>query len=72
MKFLKNIFFIATVFLLGIFNTFAQVAPPPPPPPGEEIPVVSIDMHIFVLVVLASLFGIYSIYNFKLKQKTPI
>jgi hypothetical protein len=39
----------------------------PPPPPG-----LPIDENIFILMIIAILFGIYIIYSFKLKTKTPI
>ena len=75
MKFFKIVFFSVMIFVLGIFNAFAaDIVPPsptarrkPPPPPG-----LPIDENILILMLVALLFGIYIIYRFKLKQKTPI
>ncbi|MBC7749672.1 MAG: hypothetical protein H7Z76_14055 [Methylotenera sp.] len=61
--------------MLGIFNAFAGIANPPspvgrrrpPPPPG-----LAIDENIFILLLIALFMGIYIIYSFKLKQKTPM
>ncbi|MDO8317128.1 MAG: hypothetical protein Q7T12_06365 [Flavobacterium sp.] len=75
MKFFKSVFFTLMIFVLGIFNTFAaNLVPPspvgrrrPPPPPG-----LPIDENILTMMLVALLFGIYIIYNFKIKQKTPM
>ncbi|MBG6060905.1 hypothetical protein IWX83_000679 [Flavobacterium sp. CG_9.1] len=75
MKFLKSVFFILMILVLGIFNAFAGSANPPspvgrrrpPPPPG-----LAIDENIFILVLIALFMGIYIIYSFELKQKTPM
>ena len=75
MKFFKIVFFSLMIFVLGIFNAFAaNPAPPspmgrkkPPPPPG-----LPIDENILTLMFVALLLGIYIIYSFKLKQKTPV
>jgi hypothetical protein len=72
MKFLKSVFFI---LMIGIFNAFAGSGNPPspvgrrrpPPPPG-----LAIDENIFILVLIALIMGIYIIYSFERKQKTPI
>ena len=63
------------IFVIGISNAFAanQATPSPvgrrrpPPPPG-----LPIDENILILMLIASLLGIYVIYSFNLKQKTPI
>jgi hypothetical protein len=63
------------IFVLGMINAFAaNPAPPspvgrrrPPPPPG-----LPIDENIWTMMLVALLFGIYIIYNFKIKQKTPM
>jgi hypothetical protein len=63
------------IFVLGMINAFAaNPAPPspvgrrrPPPPPG-----LPIDENILTMMLVALLFGIYIIYNFKIKQKTPM
>ncbi|WP_426095191.1 hypothetical protein [Flavobacterium sp. DSR2-3-3] len=75
MKFFKIVFFSLMIFVIGISNAFAaNQAPPspfgrrrPPPPPG-----LPIDENILILMLIALLLGIYIIYSFKLKQKTPI
>ena len=61
--------------MLGIFNAIAADPPvpspmgrrKPPPPPG-----LPVDENIFIIVIIAALFGIYIIYSFRLKTKTPI
>jgi hypothetical protein len=75
MKFFKSVFFTLMIFVLGMINAFAaNPAPPspvgrrrPPPPPG-----LPIDENILTMMLVALLFGIYIIYNFKIKQKTPM
>ncbi|MFV5687588.1 hypothetical protein ACM55M_03055 [Flavobacterium sp. ZT3R25] len=70
MKVIKKKFFTIILFTLGIFNVLAAGPPapaPPPPPPG-----LPIDENIFILMIIAVLFGIYIICSFKLKTKTPI
>lgn len=55
--------------MLGVVNTVAE--PPCPtcpilaPPPG-----LPINKNIFILMTIALLFGIYIIYQHKLKEKT--
>jgi hypothetical protein len=65
--------FLMVFFLL--FNMATVLAGPPPQPPlkGPPIkpPVAPIDENLLVLMVVAVSFGIYSIYKYKLKQKTP-
>jgi hypothetical protein len=73
MKIVVSKFLILVVFLLGILDAFSAPGPPmpngkkPPPPPG-----LPIDENLIVLFLIAILFGIYIIYNHKLKTKTPI
>lgn len=56
--------------LFSIYSIFAKDPPPaptyrkPPPPPH-----LSIDENIFIVVLIALLFGIYIIYNNRLKTK---
>ena len=75
MKFFKIVFFSLMIFVIGIFNAFAaNQAPPSPvgrrrPPPPHGLP---IDENILTLMLVALVLGIYIIYRFKLKQKTPI
>lgn len=60
-------------FLFGVFNSIAQNSPPFPekkkPPKPPKMP---IDENIYILILIAILFGIYIIYNHRLKTKTPI
>lgn len=59
--------------LLCVLNAYAAPHPPmpggkrPPPPPG-----LPIDEGFYLLFILALLYGIYIIYNYQLKTKTPI
>lgn len=73
---MKNItkkFFIIIIFLIGVLGAYAVPHPPnpggkkPPPPPG-----LPIDDSIYLVFILALLYGIYIIYNHQLKTKTPI
>jgi hypothetical protein len=52
------------ICLLGVSTAFAAPFPPPPtgkkPPPPPGLP---IDENLFILVLIAILFGIYIIYN---------
>lgn len=58
---------------MGIMHTIAAPHPPnpggkkPPPPPG-----LPIDDGIYIVFILALLYGIYIVYNHQLKTKTPI
>ncbi|KFF20318.1 hypothetical protein [Flavobacterium hydatis] len=63
--------FLMVFFLL--FNMATALAGPPPSPPrkGPPLPPVPIDENLVLLLVGALSFGIYSIYKYKLKQKTP-
>ena len=73
MKTVANKPIFVMLYLFGIITTFSQTPPepdpqgPPPPPPGEPI-----DEHIFILILLGILLGIYIIYRHKLKTKAPI
>jgi hypothetical protein len=72
MKIIANRFFVTMVCLLGALSAFAAPPPPtpngkrPPPPPG-----LPIDENLFIVLLLAVLFGIYMIYKYQLKTKTP-
>lgn len=78
MKIISQRFLIVVLVLLGSIGAFAAPAPPappvrqgvgvPPPPPDPPLP---IDENLMFLFVAALLFGIYSIYKYRLKQKTP-
>ena len=73
MKFIANKYLFILTYLIGTSNTLAKPNPPaptfkkPPPPPG-----LPIDENLYVLLVIAVLFGIYIIYRHNLKTKTPI
>ena len=73
MKVIAKKYFIMMIYLLGISNAFAANHPPPPtfkkPPPPPGLP---IDENILILVMFAVLFGIYNIYKYNIKTKTPI
>lgn len=61
--------FILILFLFGfVYSAKAD----PPPPPGNTLPPVPIDNYLLLFVVVSLFFGIYIIYENKLKQKTPI
>ncbi|WP_146779217.1 hypothetical protein [Flavobacterium psychrolimnae] len=66
-----NKFYLLIAFLFGTCLAIAQPPAPPgptlPPPPG-----LPIDENILTMMLVALLFGIYIIYNFKIKQKTPM
>jgi len=68
MKIAVNKFYFLIAFLFGTLCAIAQ----PPPPPGDDIPVVPIDENLFILLAIALLYGIYIIYNYRSKTKTPI
>lgn len=74
MKAISNFFLILTIFLLGVSSTYAGHHPPPPnngkkppPPPG-----LSIEVDVYLILILAIILGIYIIYKYQLKAKTPI
>lgn len=73
MKTVKSKFFLIIIFLFGVMHTFAKPNPPhpnktnnDPPPPG-----LPIDLGVYVVFILALLYGIYIIYSHQLKTKTP-
>lgn len=76
MKITKKIIGSLLVFFMGIMGMAAEtpppqpmrgLQPPPPPPPG-----LSIDDNIYILLIIALLFGVYIVYESKFKTKTPI
>lgn len=73
MKNITKIFLNIFIFLLGMLNAVATPHPPapgqrkPPPPPG-----LPIDQWVWPVVILALVYGIYIIYNYQIKAKTPI
>ena len=67
-------FYITLLGVLSFFSALATPKPPQPdgkeyipPPPGEPLP---IDENIFILLTIAVLYGIYIIYQHKVKEKT--
>jgi len=66
-------FIIAIIYLLGVTIVFAAPHPPspgskkPPSPPG-----LSISEDIFIVFIIALLYGLYVIFRHKFKIKTPI
>ncbi len=78
MKVVQRVFFTLILFMLCVCNVIAK-EPPPPLPNGRTAkvmapppPVLSVDENIYTMMLLALFFGIYIIYSFKLKQKTPM
>ncbi len=74
MKTIKNKFFFIIICLFGVLESFSAPSPPmptgkklPPPPPG-----LPIDEDLYLVLVLGLIYGIYFIYNYQIKQKTPI
>jgi hypothetical protein len=73
MKTIAYRFFILIITLFGVIDAFAAPSPPmpgakkPPPPPG-----LSIDDNLFVLLIMAILFGIFIICKCHIKTKAPI
>jgi len=73
MKAIANRFFIIIAFLFGIVNCIAKNSPPPPSPNGKTEgpppPGLPIDEGIYLVFILAFLYGIYIIYNYQLKKR---
>ena len=62
----------ALCFIIFFFSIIAKGGPPPPPAPPPPPPLLPIDENIYIVMIIALLFGIYIIYNNRLKTKTPI
>ncbi|PWA04572.1 hypothetical protein DB895_10690 [Flavobacterium psychrotolerans] len=59
--------------VLVFISASAYAAPKEPPPPGTPPPPgLPIDGDWLGLLIMAMLFGLYKIYEFKLKTKTPM
>lgn len=78
MKITKKIIGSLLVFFMGIMGMAAETPPSPPmrspralppPPPPRGFP---IDDNIYILLIIALLFGVYIVYESKFKTKTPI
>lgn len=62
--------FLIVLVLTGTSVFAGRVGPPPPgapPPPGMPI-----DSTIFILLIVAIVYGVYKIYDLKLNKKTPM
>lgn len=66
----------ALCFILFFFSIFSIIAKESPPSPTYRTPpappLLPIDENIYIVMIIALLFGIYIIYNNRLKTKTPI
>ena len=73
------------MFFYGVLDVFCKPEGPPLPPPNDRgvavtfggpapvpPPGLPIDENIIVLILISLIFGIYIIYNHKLKTKTPV
>ncbi|MDD5149671.1 MAG: hypothetical protein PHC28_04230 [Flavobacterium sp.] len=73
MKTIANRLIFLSIYLLGVAIAFGAPSPPspgakrPPPPPG-----LPIDENLYIVFIIALLFGIYIIYKYQLKIKKPI
>jgi hypothetical protein len=74
MKIIVNKFFILIAFLIGFVNAFAGPHPPPPnngkkPPPPPGLP---INDDLYIVLIIALIFGIYVIYKYQLRTKVTL
>ncbi len=73
MKIIINKFLLIIICLFGVLDVFSAPSPPmptgkkPPPPPG-----LPIDENLYLVLIIALLYGVYIIYKYQLKTKTPI
>ncbi len=80
MKVSLKIFFYSTVLLFSTVDVSAKATPPQPPPTGRMAatntppppPGLPIDQDVVVLLIIASLYGIYVIYSFSKKVKASV
>ena len=68
MKTIVNKSFVLVIYMLSIVNVYAETLPPPGtgPLPGEEVP---IDENLLALLIIAIVFGMYTIYSQSIKAK---
>ncbi len=77
MKTIIDKFFILIAIMFGIILCTAKSNLPAPnpngkmnvPPPPQGVP---IDDSLFVVFVLGSIYGVCLIYNYQIRQKTPV
>jgi hypothetical protein len=76
MKIVSDKFFAFIIFLFGIASVFAgaKQAPPPPSRTGRGTPPMGTPINdgIYVLLVVAILFGLYVVYSNKTKTETSV
>ena len=66
MKTSVNIFFVLVIYMLSLVNVYAQALPPPEGPLPGEVP---IDENLLALLIIAIVFGMYTIYSQSIKAK---
>lgn len=72
MRIIVKKFFIVIISMLSVLNLYSAPNPPmpggrkPPPPPG-----LPIDDGLYIVFIIALLYGSYIIYNYQFKTKTP-
>ena len=74
MKIIKTIFVAIFLTLINLSAAIAATPPAPmapsavpPPPPGGAI-----DQNLFLLLIAALSFGLYTIYKYNIKRKASI
>ena len=68
MKTIVNIFFVLVIYMLSLVNVYAQL-PPAPPKEGELPGEAPIDENLLALLIIAIVFGMYTIYSQSIKAK---
>jgi len=74
MKIIKTIFVAIFLTLINVSAVMAATPPAPmapsavpPPPPGGAI-----DQNLFLLLIVALFFGVYTIYTYTIKRKASM